>query len=141
MHSYIRLSAHSAVFTPLVCVKALLVSLAHGSARQLIRQKEQQGVMKGGFVFFQGVVHPDTSTPVLQPAASLQVCQMAGDGRLRHVESNHQVADAEFIAPLEQNKKAQSGFVGEGFKEGSQWFHGGQHSEAVIMCQSFSISA
>ena len=48
---------------------------------------------------------------------------MAGDGGLRHVKGLHEIADAEFIPSLQEQEKAQSGFIGQGFEDIDGCFH------------------
>jgi len=120
------LSAGVGVFVLQICCKPLPVCPALRTVCQVADDQEQLGLEKGFHCFMQGVIHPDASAPVLKPAVSFQVGEMAGNGRLRHIQGLHQIADAIFVATLQENEKAQSGFIGQRFENFNDSLHRGK---------------
>ena len=77
---------------------------------------------------------------------------MAGNRGLGHVEGLHQITDAVFVSPLQENEKAHSGFIGQGFENFNGSLHGGKvlernstvnvsHSHLVVIRLSGYIDA
>ena len=100
-----------------------LVGSADGSIGEGADNQDKLGLEKGIQVLFQGVVHPDAATSVIQPAVFLQIGKMTRDRRLRQVEGIHQITDAELNPSLQEQDQTQSGFIGQGFEYIGGCFH------------------
>src|SRR6185369_11366827 len=70
------------------------------------------------------VVHPESLTADINPAAALEVGQVARHRGLGQFEHRNQVADAQFPLGLQQEDDAQADRVGEGFQGLREMFHG-----------------
>lgn len=99
------------------------VNCCFGESAGMLLERPEQLLADVAACLAEGVVHPDAFAPGIDPAAPLQVGQVARHGRLRKPQHSHDVADAQLAFGLQQQDDAQTDRVGEGFQGLGEMFH------------------